>query len=112
MNKLNYSQVRKFNKSCNYRMSQIVSTGTNDKEEVSFHVDQFVVVNFEGTTYPGIITEINADKFKVSVMERTTKQWKWPSQPDEIWYTEEEVLYPIQPPRLLKRGFFHVPGLN
>lgn len=28
------------------------SKSANDKEEVSFHMDQFVVVNFEGTMYP------------------------------------------------------------
>lgn len=37
--------------------SQEPSTSRSDKEAVVFNVDQFVVVNFEGTMYPGLITE-------------------------------------------------------
>lgn len=92
--------------------SQQPSTSTSDKEEVSFQIDQFVIVNFEGTKYPGIITDKSSNQYKVSVMEKTSKEWKWPTPPDEIWYTKEEVLFPIQPPRLLKRGIFHVHGLD
>lgn len=92
--------------------SQLPSTSTSDKEPTVFHVNQFVVVNYEGTMYPGIISEKSSDRFKVSVMEKTSKHWRWPTKPDEIWYSKEEVLYPIQPPRLMKRGIFHVPNMD
>ena len=82
---------------------------TGIKSMNAFNVDDFVVVNFEGRLYPGKVTDIKLSGYMVSAMELTKKQWRWPTQPDEIFYSKKEVLYGINPPKPVgKRGLFEV----
>ena len=82
-------------------------------EKIVFKVDDFVVVNYEGTLFPGRVTEEKLEGYIVSVMERTKMYWKWPTKEDAILYSKEEVLYAIDPPKPVgKRGLFEVKNLD
>lgn len=62
--------------------------------ETVYVVSDFVVVNYEGTTFPGEITEVNAveKEVKVSCMERAGKGfWKWPKVKDETFYVSDII---------------------
>lgn len=51
--------------------SQQPPTSTSYNERVLLNVNQFVVVNFEGSLYPGLITEKTSNNCRLSVMEKT-----------------------------------------
>lgn len=88
-------------------------TSSAHLENIDFRVGEYVVVNYEGTLFPGRVTETKSNGYMVTVMERTKKQWKWPTKPDEILYSKEEVLYSIYPPKQISsRGLFQVSGLH
>ena len=61
---------------------QQLSTSTSNKKEILFDLDLFVVVNFEGTMYPGLITDKMSNKFKVSVIEKNIKTF--PANPTKF----------------------------
>ncbi|KAK8761078.1 hypothetical protein V5799_027655 [Amblyomma americanum] len=81
--------------------------------EITFKVDDFVVVNFEGQLFPGRVTEVKPKGYIVSTMERSKKNWRWPDHEDAILYSKEEVLYTIESPKPVgKRGIFEVKDLD
>lgn len=66
-----------------------------------FSVGDFVEVKYSGKRYPGQITEIDGNAFKVNTMERINKFWKWPTAKDEIWYNRKCVLKKIDLPIMI-----------
>ena len=84
-----------------------------DEEEVQVNeklkVDDWVEVEYDGDTFAGIITEIGiaGEDYKVNVMVRDGKFWKWPEVKDEIFYAKKRVLRVINPPTVVNaRGHF------
>ncbi|XP_030748969.1 uncharacterized protein LOC115877041 [Sitophilus oryzae] len=76
-------------------------------------IGSFVVFSYEGLLYPGKILRFNEDEVVISSMEKSLKMWKWPSKPDEIPYSWDDVLGSINPPKQVsKRGIFAVPELT
>lgn len=67
----------------------------NQKEVVSFTIDHFVFVNFEGILSPGIIIKTTLEGYRMSVMENSKKNWKWLIQPDGIMYDKADILLTI-----------------
>lgn len=71
---------------------------------------KWVVVTYEGKTYPGeVVRVITPNTFEVSVMVETgvTGQYKWPEPMDSICYNKHEVLRIISPPVVVNsRGVF------
>lgn len=67
------------------------------KEE--FRINDYVVVNYEGSFFPGVITGFQQEdsiKVIVSAMSLNGKYWRWPTVKDEIWYEESDVIKKIQ----------------
>ncbi|KAG8281938.1 hypothetical protein J6590_049062 [Homalodisca vitripennis] len=65
---------------------------TGEFDEQNFSVEDYVVVNFDGTLFPGKVTEKKDGGYIVSVMEQSKKNWKWLSKPDAIFYDKESVV--------------------
>lgn len=76
----------------------INSSLTNIEE---FRADDFVVVNYEGSFFPGKINgfQIIDEEVKVliSAMAINGKNWKWPDNKDEIYYHEKDIVKKLNP---------------
>ncbi|KAJ8927625.1 hypothetical protein NQ314_019886 [Rhamnusium bicolor] len=61
-----------------------------------YNIGDYVVVNYEGANYPGLIKNVRNTEYEISVLHKTTKnRWKWPTPADQIWYQAEEVVKQI-----------------
>nr|XP_023025875.1 uncharacterized protein LOC111513886 [Leptinotarsa decemlineata] len=87
---------------------------SGDCGKSNFSVDDFVIVNYEGKYYPGVIKNIADGKAFISTMTTSSlRQWKWPEGKDEIWYEFHEIIEKIKKPKQVnKRGFFEVEEVN
>ena len=64
----------------------------NDKTNM-FKEDDWVLVNYDGTTYPGTVITVVGSQIEVSVMERagnTGKFWKWSVKADKIFLHQRQ----------------------
>ena len=81
-----------------------------NESETYVNVGHWVVVNFEGATYPGEVVEVQSmNHVTVNVMHQSGKGWRWPDNPDMIPYDIDEILKKIRP--LVptgSRGQFHI----
>ena len=80
--------------------AEATMSSDNDKTNM-LKEDNSVLVNYDGTTYPGTVTTVVGGEIEVSVMERagnTGKFWKWPVKADKIFYTKDNVLCHTDPP--------------
>ena len=77
-----------------------------------------VKYHFDQNLYPGIILGYNAvlQNYLISTMTKQIehgKYWKWPEQPDKIWYQHSDIVQKIQPPDMLNnRGAVHIKELD
>lgn len=79
----------------------------------SVSVGQFVVVNYEGSEFPGSVKSVEETGAVVSVMQKCIKHgWKWPNQRDELLYCWEDILRPLNDVKEKKRGMFEIPELD
>lgn len=92
------------------QLLQVKHSPNMQKEEVEekkLKVHDWVEVEYDGIRFAGTITEIAGEEYKVNVMVREGKFWKWPEVKDEIFYTKEHVLRVINPPTVVNaRGHF------
>lgn len=112
------------------REVQTIGLANNDKElEMSSNqlpevdeiteelkVGDYVIVDFQGDQYPGVIKNKETNKYFVSVMHSASKyhssKWKWPDHVDELWYEREEIVQKITEPKISnKRGIYDIPEL-
>ena len=74
----------------------------------------YVIVDYEGSFFPGMVTEIKDANVKVSCMVPAPSKmrktfWKWPEIEDTCWYTIDKVIEKIQTPVLVgNRGKYQV----
>lgn len=74
---------------------------SNVDVNVSFTTGEYVLVNYEGTHFPGQIKAIKNNEYKVSVLHSTINNtWKWPTPADQIWYYPDKILKKIATPIL------------
>lgn len=66
------------------------------------------IVQWNGLEFPGLTMSVTDAGAIVECMERTTKFWKWPLVKDSLFYEWASITKIINPPRLMKRGLFHV----
>jgi hypothetical protein len=60
-----------------------------------------VLVQCEGSLFPGEVKEIGFDELKVSVMVPSgTNYYKWPPSEDSIFYNMKNVMMKLKPPTL------------
>lgn len=108
-----------------FRAKQLEAANVEDENEIPVfeqpkllpitkEVGYFVIVNYNDNFYPGVIENFDEAGATVSAMKKTTKEnWKWPDQKDELFYSWDDILGGINPPKLLnKRGFFVVPEMK
>ncbi|KAK4887542.1 hypothetical protein RN001_003813 [Aquatica leii] len=77
-------------------------------------VDDFVLVRYECELYPGRIVHLEDDgEVLISAMKKSASNWKWPSTPDEIHYSKDEVVQKIdEPEQIGRREIFKVKELQ
>lgn len=81
----------------------------DDSSEVhdpsSISINDWYEVEYEGQIFPGIVTETCFEQgdFKVKVMSRVGKFWKWPAICDEIFYNQDKLIRKISPPSLVNQ---------
>lgn len=76
-------------------------------------VDDYVVVNYNGSKFPGKICRFLGHEVEVSCLEKALKCWRWPQKPDKSIYAWENVLFNIKPPiEISKRNQYRVPELE
>lgn len=66
------------------------------------------IVQWNGLEFPGLTMSVTDAGAIVECMERTKKCWKWPLVKDSLFYEWASITKIINPPRLMKRGLFHV----
>lgn len=107
--KLNNQQSNKKSDSNNNNTKII-----EDKEKTEeYSKGSYVIVQYEGQFFPGIVIE-NVDKgLKVKSMMMSGHLWKWPEKDDILIYESSDVICKIQSPTLVSnRGFYNVPEIN
>ena len=57
---------------------------------LSLSVGQWVLVRYDGLEFPGEVTACGETDAEVNVMHASGSAWKWPTNPDMIFY--ERVL--------------------
>ncbi|XP_072398607.1 uncharacterized protein [Diabrotica undecimpunctata] len=86
---------------------------TTPKSEIN--VTDYVIVRYEGEKFPGKVKKIsNYNGFFVSAMvESGLNYWKWPSEPDELWYSAEDIVEKINiPTPINNRGIYSIPEIG
>lgn len=92
---------------------------SNHPKETSIAVDikekDFVVVVYEGEYFPGQINEVKLENdlslYKVQCMQKSGPNWKWPSPPDELFYSRQDILKKMECNSVIpvsNRGVFKV----
>lgn len=67
---------------------------------------KFCVVTYDGKPYPGIIQEVDASEIEVNVMHSVgDNRFFWPRTDDVLWYSVENVVTLIPPPKQLTRHY-------
>ena len=79
-----------------------------DEEVPSITVGDWCSVEYEGVIYPGEVKAVGADDYKVSGMVSAGKNWKWPVNPDKIYYPKQKVVKKLKSPFTVNhRGHFN-----
>lgn len=66
-----------------------------------------MVVKYDNSYFPGNVTKIENGEFKVDVMMKDGKFWKWPEIKDEIYYTKDKLVRKVNPQSVVNsRGYF------
>ena len=82
----------------------VTSLSSAASDEERFKENDWVLVQYDQKTYPGIVTAVLGSDIEVSVMEMsgtTGSFWKWPLKEDKILYTTDNVLCHIEPPEVV-----------
>lgn len=76
-------------------------------------VGDYVIVDFEGAKYPGVVAVVKKAGAEMSVMTKSGVNWKWPQKTDQIYYSLNEVVRVISEPiKVNARGTYKVPEMN
>lgn len=77
-------------------------------QQFTLKVGQWVVVNYDGLIFPGEVTACGETDAEISVMHRSGNAWRWPINPDKIFYEHQNILRQISPPKASgNRGQFN-----
>lgn len=86
---------------------------TEAKEKMQYPEGVFVVVQYEGEYFPGIVMENLNDNIKVKTMTMSGSYWKWPEKDDILIYDITDIMCKIESPALMSsRGTYDVPKIN
>ena len=95
------------------KFTRLTSLTRNTPNVQNLTVEQYVLVEYECALYSGQITEIkNDDEILINAMEKSGPHWKWPEKLDKIYYSREEIVSFIKPPKQInRRGMFKIDEL-
>ena len=73
-----------------------------------------VIVEYEGSYFPGEVLDVKKNHFIVTVMRKSSpKTWKWPDNEDKDKYDISQIIEIIKPPAAFNnRGQFVVPEIE
>ena len=66
---------------------------------LTLSVGQWVLVRYDGLEFPGEVTSCSETDAEVNVMHRSGSAWRWPTNPDKIFYERANILRQINPPK-------------
>ena len=77
-------------------------------------VGQYVLVNYEGNFIRGRSPRWKKkDEILITAMQKSGAYWEWPTKPDEIYYSRDEIVQLIKMPKQLgRRGIYTVKELR
>ena len=86
--------------------------GTKHNMAQTVTVGQFVMVDYEGSKFPGQVTSLEKDGAVVSVLAKSKAEgWRWPKSKDELLYFWRDIIQ-IIPAENVKpinsRGFYRI----
>lgn len=63
-------------------------------------LDQWVLVSYDNSTFPGIITDIEDEEYEVNTLKKIGEnKYVWPKIIDKIWYNKKDILTTIATPK-------------
>lgn len=70
--------------------------------EGDYMLNDYVIVVYDENVFPGIVTDVKKEDnellyYKVQCMVKSGKYWRWPDQPDEIFYMASDIISKISP---------------
>lgn len=77
---------------------RIVNPSEIQKATLHVKVKDWVLVDYEGTAYPGEIISKEGEDYEVSVMLPAGKNWKWPVKRDSILYNKNKLICRLDKP--------------
>lgn len=76
----------------------------------------FIAVSYDERQYPGKVLEVDEKENRVRVSHMIPsgiKAWRWPQKEDVLWYSNEEIIKIIKPPKAQNnRGLYSVPEVQ
>ena len=80
----------------------------NAMDTICYKVDDWVLVTYDGTLYPGMVTNVIQGEYEITVMIKSgLNTWKWPKKEDKILYSASDITRKIGPPEVKSsRGHF------
>ena len=88
-------------------------TNARPNEEMQEMVT-YVIVNYEGAHFPGLVTKLKKKSIVVSCMVKSgPDHWKWPEAKDECEYDPKDIIQVISAPTITNsRGLMMVPEVE
>ncbi|KAJ8950062.1 hypothetical protein NQ314_008068 [Rhamnusium bicolor] len=84
-------------------------------EDYMFRDEDYVIIKYDDSYYPGKIKETNIDgsEFRVSAMEKSgILNWKWSDHEDIIWYQKNDLVKIIKSPTPKNDRIFSIPEMK
>lgn len=68
-----------------------------------YKIRDYVVVEYDGNYYPGIINQTREGEYEISVMWPSgDDKFKWPTKADVLWYKQKQLKEVISTPQFLE----------
>ena len=88
------------------------ATNNDPTQQLTVNVGQWVIIKYDSIEFPGEVTTCCENETEVNVMHRSGNAWRWPTNPDKIFYNHENILRQINPPQVSgNRGQFNFDGI-
>ncbi|XP_072025419.1 uncharacterized protein [Amphiura filiformis] len=84
-----------------------VQNHKTDYEDKQWRIGDWVLAEYKGMYYPGIVKQIVGDETEIDCLEKAGKFWKWPDPADLLWYESHKVVRTLSAPfPISNRGQF------
>ncbi|RVE51307.1 hypothetical protein evm_004111 [Chilo suppressalis] len=85
------------------------TTNRPGKPAKTYSIGDYVIIQYEGDFFPGVIKIFDKNKFEISTMAFSVgNMFKWSEKEDKIWYQKSDIVKVISKPMLCnKRGLLY-----